>query len=211
MPTAPRVLVIDYRTGNSQSVAYALGQVGVDHQVARRPEEVSDITHVILPGVGSAGTTMRYLAEDGWAPFLTERVIGGNMPFLGVCVGLQVIFDHSEEQDATCLGWLPGRVRAFDRTAVRVPHMGWSQVAIRSAHPWLAGFPDRQYVYFVNSYYADPADPAVRAGVTEYGVPFAAIVASGNIMATQFHIEKSGPVGLALLERFANLPPEVLA
>ena len=204
------VLVIDYRTGNSQSVAYALEALGIAHQVARTPAEVGEITHIILPGVGAAGTTMRYLAEDGWLDFLHDRVIEQQTPFLGVCVGLQVIFESSDEGDATCLGWLPGQVRAFDRGAVRVPHMGWNKVTPVARHPFVAELPVDPYFYFVNSYYAVPADPDVLAGTADYNGSFAAIVARGNIMATQFHIEKSGPVGLALLRRFASLSREEL-
>jgi glutamine amidotransferase len=206
-----RVLVIDYRTGNSQSVAYALGNLGIDHRVARSPDEVGDITHIILPGVGAAGTTMQYLAEDGWLDFMQTRVIDQQTPFLGVCVGLQVIFESSDEQDATCLGWLPGHVRAFDRAAVRVPHMGWNLVSPVGNHPFVAELPDDPYFYFVNSYYAVPADEGVLAGTADYNRPFAAIVARDNIMATQFHIEKSGPVGLDLLRRFASLTREDLS
>lgn len=205
------VLVIDYRTGNSQSVAYALEAMGIDHLVARSPDEVGDITHIILPGVGAAGTTMRYLAEDGWLDWLHDRVIEQRTPFLGVCVGLQVIFESSAEQDATCLGWFPGSVRAFDRRAVRVPHMGWNRVTPVGDHPFVADLPDDPYFYFVNSYFAVPADDSLLAGIADYDGPFAAIVARGSIMATQFHIEKSGPVGLSLLRRFASLSPEDLS
>jgi glutamine amidotransferase len=203
-----KVLVIDYRTGNSQSVAYALASLGIPHQVARHPAEVTNVTHVILPGVGAAGTTMHYLREDGWLDFLQQEVVVTGTPFLGVCVGLQVIFEASDEQDATCLGWLPGRVRAFDRSAVRVPHMGWNRVSSASGHPFVAHLPADPYFYFVNSYYAVPADASLVVGTANYDGDFAAIVARGNIMATQFHIEKSGPVGLGLLGRFASLSRE---
>lgn len=206
----PKVLVIDYRTGNSQSVAYALANLGVDHQVARHPSEVEHITHIILPGVGAAGTTMDYLAADGWIDFLNQQVREARMPFLGVCVGLQVIFERSDEQQATCLGWLPGNVTAFDRGNVRVPHMGWNRVVSAGDHPFTAAIPPDAYVYFVNSYHANPLDPDDVAGVTDYDGEFAAVVARGNIMATQFHIEKSGPVGLALLNRFVTLTPKEL-
>jgi glutamine amidotransferase len=181
--------------------------MGIGHQVARSPAEVGDITHIILPGVGAAGTTMRYLAEDGWLDWLQARVIQQRTPFLGVCVGLQVIFESSDEQDANCLGWFQGHVRAFDRAAVRVPHMGWNQVTPVGNHPFVAELPDDPYFYFVNSYFAVPTDDALLAGTADYNGPFAAIVARGNIMATQFHIEKSGPVGLSLLRRFASLSP----
>lgn len=208
--TEPTVLVIDYRTGNSQSVAYALASLGIRHQVARFPHEVGEISHIILPGVGAAGTTMEYLAEDGWLDFLHEQVMVQETPFLGVCVGLQVIFERSAEQDAICMGWFPGQVRAFDRGAVRVPHMGWNRVTAVGDHPFVAEIPPESYFYFVNSYYAVPSDPETVAGTADYDGDFACIVARGHMMATQFHIEKSGPVGLALLQRFASLTREEL-
>lgn len=127
-----------------------------------------------------------------------------------VCVGLQVIFEASDEQDSTCLGWFPGRVRAFDRSAVRVPHMAWNRVSVVDDHPFVAQLPQDSYFYFVNSNHAVPGDPAVLAGTADYDGDFTAIVARGHIMATQLHIEKSGPVGLNLLSRFASLTLEDL-
>jgi glutamine amidotransferase len=206
----PVVGVIDYRTGNSQSVIHALNFLGVPNRLLTSPTELDGIDRIILPGVGSAGTTMTYLSHAGWPDALHGRVVEGGLPFLGICVGLQVLFESSEEQDATCLGWLPGRVRAFDAEAVRVPQMGWNQVHRTSAHPFLAGLAEQGHFYFVNSYYADPADAGDAAAVTEYGVRFTSVVARGNIMATQFHTEKSGPLGLDLLERFAKTPKEEL-
>lgn len=206
----PVVGVIDYRTGNSQSVVHALNFLGVPNRLLISPPELDGIDRIILPGVGSAGTTMTYLSEAGWPEALHARVIEGRTPFLGICVGLQVLFETSEEQDATCLGWLPGTVRAFNGADVRVPQMGWNQVHRTSTHPFLAGLPEAGHFYFVNSYYADPSDSRDVAATTEYGLPFTSAVARGNIMATQFHTEKSGPLGLDLLERFAKTPQEEL-
>lgn len=205
-----KIAIIDYHTGNSQSVSYALDVLKAEHTIARSPREAAAATHIILPGVGSAGTTMSYLREDGWLPFIQERVITQRTPFLGICIGMQVLFEHSEEQDAACLGWLPGAAHAFDRSSVRVPHMGWNQVAITSSHPFIAGFPSNQYFYFVNSYYVAPDDADHGVGATTYDGSFTSIVAKENIMATQFHIEKSGPIGLSLLNRFANLSKDAL-
>jgi glutamine amidotransferase len=206
----PVVGVIDYRTGNSQSVQYALNFLGVPNRLLTSPADLDGIGRVILPGVGAAGTTMHYLSEAGWPEALRTRVVDGDMPFLGICVGLQVLFETSEEQQATCLGWIPGTVRVFDGANVRVPQMGWNQAHRASAHPFLAGLPDEGHFYFVNSYYAEPADPADTAATTVHGVRFTSAVARGNIMATQFHTEKSGPLGLDLLERFAKTPQEEL-
>jgi glutamine amidotransferase len=206
----PNVLVIDYRTGNSQSVSYALTALGIEHQVAQRPDQASDVTHIILPGVGAAGTTMDYLAAGEWLDFLNSQVRLEGVPFLGVCVGLQVLFERSAEQNATCLGWLPGNVRAFDRQTVRVPHMGWNRVVRSGNHPFAAAIAPESYFYFVNSYFACPSDVTDVAGTADYDGAFAAVIAHRNIMATQFHIEKSGPSGLSLLRRFTALTPKEL-
>ncbi|WP_103528879.1 imidazole glycerol phosphate synthase subunit HisH [Streptomyces sp. SM12] len=206
----PVVGVIDYRTGNSQSVVHALNFLGVPNRLLTSPNELIGADRIILPGVGSAGTAMAYLSAAGWPEELRGRVVDGDTPFLGICVGLQILFESSEEQDAECLGWLPGSVQAFDGLEVRVPQMGWNQVHRTSGHPFLAGLPEAGHFYFVNSFYAVPADAGDTAATTEYGVPFTSAVARGNIMATQFHAEKSGPLGLDLLSRFATTPQEEL-
>ncbi|SRR5216683_483906 len=206
----PVVGVIDYQAGNSQSVVYALNFRGVPNRLLKTPDDLAGIDRIILPGVGSAGTTMDYLNGAGWPRALHSRVAEGGMPFLGICVGLQVLFESSAEQDARCLGWLPGTVRPFDPEQVRVPHTGWNQVRGCSAHPFVTALPDDGYFYFVNSYYAELGDAADAAATTGYGVEFVSVVARGNIMATQFHTEKSGALGLDLLERFATLPREEL-
>jgi len=202
--------VIDYQTGNSRSVAYALEYLGVPCSLTAKPSDVAEIDRFILPGVGSAEVTMKSLSQAGWSDFLAEHVIGDGVPFLGVCVGLQVLFEHSEEGDTGCLGWFPGSVARFAPAAVRVPQMGWNRVTAASDHPFVESFPADGYFYFVNSYYANPARRTDVAGWTEYGVEFASVVARNNVMATQFHIEKSGPCGLSLLRRFASLDRESL-
>ena len=132
--------------------------------------------------------------------------MGDRVPFLGICIGLQVLFDHSDEGDTDCLGWVPGRVLRFpdDR---RVPQIGWNEVRFAREHPVVTPAQDRGHFYFVNSYYAVPDDPSDVLGVTEYGHEFCSVVAHGNIVATQFHAEKSGPLGLALLREFAGWSP----
>jgi imidazole glycerol-phosphate synthase subunit HisH len=206
--------VINYQTGNAQSVLFALHHLGLAARLVATPEEADGgegVDRYILPGVGAADVTMASLAERGWVAYLGTRVREQGIPFLGVCVGLQVLFERSSEGNATCLGWLPGEVVQFRRDRVRVPHMGWNAVRPRSDHPFVRAMPASANFYFVNSYYALPADEADVAGVTEYGVEFASLVARENVMATQFHIEKSGPAGLALLRRFAQLQPSELA
>jgi glutamine amidotransferase len=197
--------VISYRTGNAQSVVYAFNRLGVPSRLVERPGDALDAERFVLPGVGSAGVTMTSLREHGWPEFLHERVVEAGAPFLGVCVGLQVLFEHSEEEDAKCLGWLPGQVHRFPADRVRVPQIGWNEVSRRSPHPFVADLPEPGHFYFVNSFYAQPERPEDTAATTIYGVEFSAMVARGNIMATQFHVEKSGPLGLDLLRRFAGL------
>src|SRR5262249_39997089 len=151
--------VISYRTGNAPSVGYALNRLGVPNRLVERPDEAADVDRFVLPGVGSAGVTMASLQEHGWPDYLHERVIAGGTPFLGVCVGVQALFDHSEEEDAKCLGWLPGHVQRLPAEQVRVPQMGWNEVTARSSHPFIADLPVPGHFYFVNSYYVVPQRP----------------------------------------------------
>jgi glutamine amidotransferase len=203
--------VINYQTGNAQSVLFALHHLGQEARLVATPQECADVDRYILPGVGAADVTMASLTERGWVEHLGTRVREQGIPFLGVCVGLQVLFERSSEGNTACLGWLPGEVVQFRRDRLRVPHMGWNAVTPRSDHAFVLQMPARAHYYFVNSYYALPEDESDVAGVTEYGAQFASIVARDNVMATQFHIEKSGPAGLALLSRFAQLEPSELA
>lgn len=204
--------IIDYRTGNSRSFSYALDQIGVPNRLTQSPDDCAGITHLVLPGVGAADVTMESLETSGWMPYFDDEVRGGGMPFLGVCVGLQVLFDHSEEGDTDCLGWLPGTVRKFDAGELRVPHMGWNSVVPTPESQKSGTFQrllgDGGYFYFVNSYYANPSRPEDIIGVTDYGTPFASAVGSRNILATQFHVEKSGQVGLSVLRRFTSMGQE---
>jgi glutamine amidotransferase len=195
--------VIDYRAGNAPSVGYALERLGLTHRLVGAADQLDGVERIILPGVGAAQATIDSLRESGLVEPLAARVHVDRVPFLGICIGLQVLFEHSEEGGVDCLGWVPGRVRRFPDT-LRVPQIGWNAVRTTRAHPVTDGLGDDAYCYFVNSFFADPADPADALGVTEYGQEFCSIVARDNVMATQFHAEKSGPVGLALLERFAR-------
>jgi glutamine amidotransferase len=194
--------VIDYRAGNSPSVIYALERLGVSCRLVAKPDEVAGSERLILPGVGAAAATLDSLRESALLDALTQRVQRDQAPFLGICIGLQVLFEHSEEGDTPCLGWLPGRVRRFPADR-RVPQIGWNEVRFTRSHPVTADLPDRGHFYFVNSYYADPVDADDALGRTDYGVEFASVVARGNLVATQFHAEKSGRLGLRVLERFA--------
>jgi imidazole glycerol-phosphate synthase subunit HisH len=194
--------VIDYRAGNAPSVIYALERLGLPCELVAKPEEIAASERLVLPGVGAAAATLASLRESDLLDPLTERVQRDRVPFLGICIGLQVLFEHSEEGDTACLGWLPGRIRRF-ADGLRVPQIGWNEVRITRSHPVTAGLPDRGHFYFVNSFYADPADPAHVLGRTQYGVEFASLVGRDNVVATQFHAEKSGALGLRLLADFA--------
>ncbi len=189
--------VIDYAAGNSPSVLRALQHLSIPARPVSRPEEIAGCSHVILPGVGAAGATMASLTESGLTAALTDAVLGG-LPYVGICIGLQVLFDQSEEDDAKCLGWLPGTVRRLP-AGVRVPQIGWNLVRSTAVHGADVGTPIDGYFYFVNSYVVHPSDSAVVVAEADYGCPFPAAVRSGSIFATQFHLEKSGPAGLALL------------
>jgi imidazole glycerol-phosphate synthase subunit HisH len=198
--------VIDYRAGNSPSVVYALERLGLLCRLVARPEQVLDSERLILPGVGAARATVESLNESEMIGPLTQRVQVGRVPFLGICIGLQVLFERSDEDDTPCLGWLPGTVRRFPVTE-RVPQIGWNEVRFTRPHPLTEGLSESGHFYFVNSYYAVPADDALVLGTTAYGVEFCSVVAHENVVATQFHAEKSGPLGLRVLENFARWEP----
>jgi len=198
--------VIDYRAGNAPSVMYALEKLGLRAQFVATPDEVARAERLVLPGVGAARATLASLHEQQLVDALTVRVMEDRVPFLGICIGLQVLFDHSDEGDTECLGWVPGRVLRFPEDR-RVPQIGWNEVRFAREHPVVPLAHDRGHFYFVNSYYAVPDDQESVLGVTEYGHEFCSVVAHHNIVATQFHAEKSGPLGLALLRAFAEWSP----
>jgi glutamine amidotransferase len=195
--------VIDYRAGNAPSVMYALARLGLDARLVGDPGAVAAADRLILPGVGAARATIDSLAASRLLDVLHGRVMGDGVPFLGICIGLQVLFERSEEGPTDGLGWLPGEVRRFPDSG-RVPQIGWNAVRFRRPHPVVAGMPEDPYCYFVNSYYAVPADASDVLGTTDYGVEFCSVVAHANVVATQFHAEKSGEIGLRLLRGFAD-------
>ena len=198
--------VVDYRAGNAPSVGYALTRLGIEHRLVTKGEELAPCDRLVLPGVGAARATLDSLTESALVEPLTRRVRDDGVPFLGICIGLQVLFEHSEEGDTPCLGWVPGSVRRFG-DGLRVPQIGWNAVHLTREHPVTATFPDQGHCYFVNSYYASPGDEDSVLGTTEYGVEFCSIVAHDNIVATQFHAEKSGALGLEILAAFARWAP----
>lgn len=199
----PRIVVVDYGAGNLRSVARALAHVGADPRVSSDPSDLSQAAGVVLPGVGAAADTMDNLRRRGLVEPLREYIAGGR-PFLGVCMGLQALFERSEEGGGQeCLGVLPGVVRHFQLADLKVPHMGWNTVEWTRDHPVTRGIPGGRYFYFVHSFYPDPADPELVLGTTTYGRTFASVVARDNVLATQFHPEKSGHWGLELYRAFA--------
>jgi glutamine amidotransferase len=195
-----KIVVIDYESGNLRSVAKALESYGVSPLVTGDPAQVDDSDAVILPGVGSGPAAMDALNTRGLVGPLREYAASGR-PFLGVCLGLQLLLDRTEEGDALCLGIVPGVVRRLP-PGLKVPHMGWNSVEFQRQHPILSGIPQDSHFYFVHSYYADPQDKTRVAGITEYGTTFCSIYAQDNLVATQFHPEKSGRTGLQIYQNF---------
>lgn len=195
--------VVDYRAGNAPSVMFALARLGLDARLVATAVDLAAVDRIILPGVGAARATIDSLAGTGMVDALRGAALDEGRPFLGICIGLQVLFERSEEGPAECLGWLPGAVVRFP-DSVRVPQIGWNLVRFTREHALTAGLPAEPYCYFVNSYHAIPADPAAVLGTTEYAHEFCSVVASGNVAATQFHAEKSGEVGLRILRNFAT-------
>lgn len=202
-----RLVVVDYEAGNLHSVERAVTHLGAGFTTTSDPEVLVAAERVIFPGVGESASAMAALRRTGMDEALRELRRAGR-PMLGICVGCQVVFDHSEERDAECLGLLPGNVVAFrpDRHH-KVPHMGWNRVHIERPHPLLTGIPDQSMFYFVHSYYPTPQSTDVVIGSTNYGLEFGSIVASENLAATQFHAEKSGRWGLRLLANFLHWSP----
>jgi glutamine amidotransferase len=196
-----RVIIVDYGAGNLRSVERAVARAGFQPSISSRPEDVAAAGVLIVPGVGAAADTMRNLRERGLVEPI-RRYIAAGRPFLGVCMGLQALLTLSEEGgEHECLGVIPGRVRRLPQ-GLKVPHMGWNRVRQRRPHPVFDGIPDGAYFYFVHSYYPDPEDGSVVVGETDYGVTFACVVAADSLVATQFHPEKSGEVGLRFYQNF---------
>jgi glutamine amidotransferase len=199
------IAIVDYKAGNLTSVKRALDYLGLAGEITADPRVVAGAERIIFPGVGHAGTAMRVLQERGLDQALRLAYERGT-PILGTCVGAQIVVGHSEEGDTACLGLIPGdcvRFRPAD-PALKIPHMGWNNVRRVQAHPVLRGIPDGAEFYFVHSYHLQPADPAAIYATCEHGVTFPAIIGQRNLIATQFHSEKSGPVGLAILKNFAT-------
>jgi glutamine amidotransferase len=195
-------VIIDYQAGNLTSVVRSLKALGMVGTVTQDPAVVVQATRVIFPGVGAAGKAMATLRELGLDQAL-RRSFERGIPILGICLGAQIILEHSEENDTACLGLLPGRTRALPRAeGLKIPHMGWNRVRFLSGHRVFKGLPEGAEYYFVHSYYPAPAEATMVLGVTDHGIEFPSAIGWRNLVATQFHPEKSGRFGLQILENF---------
>lgn len=198
------IAIIDYGAGNLRSVANAVAKLGYKSIVTSNPGDVLGATAVILPGVGAAADTMDSLAECGMAEVI-RQLIYEERPLFAVCVGMQVLFSGTEEGGwQECLGIVSGAVRKLPQ-GLKVPHMGWNQVKQRLVHPIFDAIPDEANFYFVHSYYAAPDDMSLVAGTTDYGVSMCSVLIRGNLVATQFHPEKSGEYGLKMYANFLKM------
>ena len=201
--TASTVAIVDYDAGNLMSVRRACREVGLRATITSDPKAVRAAERIIFPGVGAAGAAMRSLSASGIGEALVAAYREGT-PILGICLGLQISLDHSEENDTETLGMVPGTVRRFrlDDPALKVPHMGWNAVRVVKPHPVLADIAEGDEFYFVHAYRPVPAREGDVLAESVYEGPFCSALGRGNYVATQFHPEKSGRVGLKLLERF---------
>jgi glutamine amidotransferase len=205
--SAAEVAIIDYGVGNLRSVEKAFAAMGCEAVVSGDARVLGAARRLVLPGVGAFGACMKALCERGFDRLVRERAAEGT-PLLGVCVGMQMLFEESEEFGRSeGLGLLGGRVRRFSESLL-VPQTGWNQVAQRGAHALLTGIEEGAFFYFVHSFYCEPEEPEVVRGETEYGANYASVVARGALCGVQFHPEKSQAAGLRLLRNFAELEAE---
>jgi imidazole glycerol-phosphate synthase subunit HisH len=197
------IAIIDYRAGNLRSVERALKHLEIPCAITAKPSEILNAERVIFPGVGAAGKAMETIHELKIDRIINE-VIQRGTPFLGICLGTQIIFDSSEEDSAVCLGIISGTVRKFPDIGEKIPHMGWNTIVKTREHPLFYGIDSNAWFYFVHSYYPDPAEMDDVVAQTSYGITFTSAVSRENVFATQFHPEKSGHPGLKVLDNFSR-------
>lgn len=196
----PRLAIIDSGGANIASLRFAIERLGIESELTVDPERIYSASHVLLPGVGAAADCMGRLERAG----LVDVISNLRQPFLGICVGMQLLFDSSEEGDVDCLGLLPGRVRRFpDREGLPVPHMGWNNLEVMHPSPLLLDFTANDYVYYVHSYAAPVGDETLATSY--YGENFSAVVQRENVFGVQFHPERSAQAGAKLIRNFLNL------
>jgi glutamine amidotransferase len=202
-----KIAVVDYGMGNLRSVSKALEHVAPEAEVTvtADPDTILSSERVVVPGQGALPDCMRQLAASGAREAVVEATRA--KPFLGICIGLQMLFERGEEGDTVGLGLLPGRVPRFALSGLKIPHIGWNEVVQERPHALWAGIPDRSRFYFVHSYYPAPRDAALTAATSVYGAPFTCAIARDNIFAVQFHPEKSQSAGLQLLSNFVRWRP----
>lgn len=194
------VAIINNGGANMNSLIYALDRLRVDSILTTRARDIESASHVILPGVGHATDSMARLDATGVGPMIDKL----EQPLLGICLGMQILYEHSDEGDTDCLGLIPGQVRQMAGTVDRpAPHMGWNQLEIRSAHPLLDGIETGSYFYFVHGFTAEVTDHTIAS--SHYGYSFTSVAARDNFMGVQFHPERSGPNGARLLQNFLNM------
>lgn len=203
MSRSIRVAIVDYRAGNLRSVANALETVGANPVITASSDEIERADALVFPGQGSNDSSMRALGDRNLIEPI-KKYIDAHRPFLGVCLGLQLLFEGSDEGVEPGLGVARGWVKKFP-DGQKIPHIGWNSVTFQDSHEVLSGIPDGSYFYFAHSYYADPRDEQFVAGTTEYGVKFCSAIARNNLVAVQFHPEKSGDLGLKIYDRFITL------
>lgn len=201
------IAIIDYNAGNITSVARALSHIGQDFMITDDTQKLDAASHVIFPGVGAAGEAMAYLRQKNLHTWLARWLATGK-PLLGICLGTQIILEYSEENDTACIGLVAGSTRRFPErlmeggVALKIPHMGWNRLVFKHTHPVFDGIPGDAEFYFVHSYYPAPSDESAVLATTDYGITFCSVLACRNLVATQFHPEKSGRPGLKILENF---------
>jgi len=206
------IAIIDYKAGNLTSVALALQSIGEAFVITDNIAILNTAERIIFPGVGAAGEAMANLRAKGLDEWLHNWIKQGK-PLLGICLGTQIILTLSEENDTNCLGLIAGTTKRFpdnltdDRGKLKIPHMGWNNVSLLRQHPVFADIPPAAEFYFVHSYYPAPADEAVILGWTDYGIGFCSVLAQNNLVAMQFHPEKSGRYGLQILRNFCKWRP----
>ena len=201
--SSANIAIVDYQAGNVRSVQKAIEAGGGRAKITSDPDDIERSDALVFPGQGACDSSMRQLKRRELVDPIKAFISSGR-PFLGVCLGLQLLLEDSEEGSEPCLGVLSGSVRRLP-PGTKVPHMGWNEVQFHAEHPVLAGIPSGSYFYFVHSYYADPNDKSVVLSTTSYGVDFCSAAAWDNVVAVQFHPEKSGDLGLRVYRQFVDL------